>query len=517
MTDEDTPDIEIDPTELDFVDRSEIALQKIRDVVTGNLFHPLMDVELISYEEVFLEFEARLELKLHAERTEKFTATTPPGVLKVNNKAELDKKAEKEVESVIKAEAPLNNLKEEIYKREDKGYFWDGERIPLPLDPLIFLREEPCQECRGQKYKECKDCGGRGHVRCSTCGGNNPKQCNSCKGKGEKQCVKCATKGKRECHQCRAVGRVNHLTMVKLFAETHFSYDKENVPEVAIPIIERLAAKLLTKGHAMYALSDDIKAKNKESSESFVTFTYEIKLPLGDAIFRVGDEKVPALLFGYKCALLDVPPFLERYMLTPFNEIREAAMGQGNLPAKIRAATFQTRLTNEAVIGVATAGAATTERRLKHDYSIALEPEFIHNLIRATRVALNKMMMKPQMVGMSFGLIPTFILTLIYVFVLSGNGTDEIEPARLISDVIFLLISCFIPYFFAQIMSRQSLIYALGHRVKRDIRLPKLGIRGYLGPIVALFFFLLFSTLAYNDLPASAPELYTIFRDLLPF
>ncbi len=515
MSEDNTPQIEPDITQQDFIDRSEVALQKVRDVVTGNIFHPLADVELLSYEEVFLEFRAQLHLKIHTERSEKFSATTPPGITKVNSSADLDTKVEKEIARVTTSEAPLTSLKEDILKREDDGYFWEKQRIPLPLDPLTYVREEPCQECRGQKFKECKDCGGRGHIRCAVCNGNNLKQCNACQGNGEKQCIKCNTKGKRECHKCRGVGRVNHLTLVKLYADTTFSYDQEEIPEVARPVIERLREKLLTKEHATYVLSDDIKQKKKEHADHFLTLNYDVKLPLGDAIFRVGEETVPALLFGYKTALLDVPPFLERYMLTPFNEIREAAMGQGDLQAKMRTAAYQTRLTNEAIIGVATKGASVTERKLKHDYSIALEPEFIHNLIKYTHIALNKMMRTPQMVGLAMGLIPSFILTLLYVFVLNGGGTNTAEPLRLVFDVLFLMISCFLPYFCAQIMSRQSLIYALGNGVKNDIRLPNLGTFGYLGPALAVLFFLLFSTLAYNSNPNEAPEIYAIFRNLL--
>lgn len=516
MNEDELQEQEIDITEYDFVDRSEVAIQKIRDVVKGNIFHPLEDVELISYEEVILEFEAENRFILHTDRVERVTPKTPPGVKKVNSKTDLDTVAEKDVENISTQETPLTELKAEILKREDRGYFLDNERIPLALDPLAFLREEPCQLCRGQRYIECNHCQGRGYKKCHGCQGKGLKNCNTCKGRGEIQCVKCQTKGKRECHNCRAFGKVNYLTLVRLSADSNFSYDKESVPEVIINVLERIREKLITKGHSMYAIGDDIKAKEKDNADSILTLKYHVRLPLADAVFRVGKEYVPALVFGYKTALLDVPPFLERYILKPFSLIQEAAKGQGNVAGKMRAAAYQTRLTNETIMGVATIGAAATERKLRNKYSIALEPAFIRNLVKSTRAALNKLTTKPQFIGLAVGLIPSFILTMIYVSLICSNTTDLVQPVRLVMDAVFLLFSTFFPYFCAQVMSRQALIYALGHGVRHRIKLPKLGMRGLWGPIIAICLFLYFSETVYQNNPIAAPEIFSVLRNLIP-
>ncbi len=499
-----------------FVDRSEIALQKIRDVVTGNTFHPLQDVELVSYEEVFIEFQAHSNLILHTERAERVIPNKPPGLKKINNKNELDTLSAKDIENITESEATLTALKTDLLKREDKGYFWDKQRVPLQADPLLFLREEPCLECRGAKQIECRDCKGRGHAKCPNCKAQGQPNCLQCKGRGEIQCLKCKTKGRKDCHNCRANGKINHVTQIKLFADTQFSYDRRDIPDVAVTILDRLRDKLFTKDHATFKISDDIAAKKKDHDAAMMTLTYDVKLPLGDAIFRVGDEDVPALLFGYKTALLDVPPFLERYMLAPFNLIRQAAQGQGNVMEKVRTAAHQTRLTNQAIIGVATKGVNVTERELKHEYSIALEPGFIHNLVRTTRAALNKLTMKPQIIGLTIGLIPALILTLLYIFVFNSGGINTAQPVRLLLDMVFLLICAFLPYICAQIMTRQTLIYTLGTHMKPHIKLPKLGMRGLWGPVIILTIFILLSASAYRANPLAAPEIYALFRGLIP-
>jgi hypothetical protein len=505
-----------DITLRDFVDRSEIALQKIRDVVDGNLLHPLEDVELLSYEEVFLEFQAHNRFTPHRVRAEKIISRIPPGVQKVRGKTELDTVSEKEMYTALRSQTPLNELKAQLLKRDDKGYFLDKERLPIVINPLMYLREEPCNECRGQKLINCVDCEGRGYRPCQNCRGQQGnKGCNICKGRGEVQCIKCQTKGKKKCHNCRAFGYVNHLTQIKLYADSNFSYEKDEVPVIAIGVLDRLREKLITKEHAAVSISDDIKASEKDFSDSIMTLTYDVRLPLGDAMFRIGDEKIPALIFGYKVALLDVPPFLERYMLKPYNLLEEAAKGHGNISGKIRTAAYQTKLTNETVLGVASRGAGPTERALKHKYSVALEPLFIHNLVRSARLALDKLIVKPQMVGMVIGLVPSILLILLYIFVMSSGGVDTHQKLRFVLDAIIMLFAVFLPYLGAQILSRQSLIYALGHRVKKKLRLPNLGWRGILGPGFAFLAFIYFSELAFSTNPFGAPQSFAVIREML--
>ncbi len=506
---------EQDITLRDFVDRSEIALQKIRDVVQGNLLHPLADVELLSYEEIILEFQAHNRFTPHIQRAEKIINTTPPGIKKVRGKTELDTLSGKDTASALAQATPLEALRAEVLKRADKGFFWHQERTAMPLEPLMYLREEPCNECRGQKYVNCVDCGGRGYVPCQNCRGNaGNSSCNLCKGRGEVQCRKCQTKGKTKCHNCQAFGVVNHLTQIKLYADSNFSYERDNIPEVVIRILERLREKLITKEHAAITISDDIKASEKDSADSILTLTYDVKLPLGDAVFRIGDEQIPALVFGYNVALLDVPPFLERYMLKPYSLLKEAAEGQGSIAGKIRTAAYQTRLTNETVMGVAGQGAARTEKRLRHKYSVALEPLFINNLVRATRTGLNRLITKPQMIGLFIGLIPAALLILLYIFGTGSGGAGTHQKLRFIFDAVILLISAFLPYFGAQILSRQAMIYALGHRAKKVLRLPSLGWRGFLGPGFVLLLFLYLSDLASKSDPVSAPQSFVMLREI---
>ncbi|MCB9964856.1 MAG: hypothetical protein H6855_02095 [Rhodospirillales bacterium] len=502
----------------DFVDRAETAVQKIRDVVRGNGFHPLEDVELLSYEEIEVLFEAENEFHLHTEQGEKLITSLPGSVQKVKTEADLKVLSSKDLDQVTAQPATLDALKAQILKREDRGFFWDRQRMGLPVEPLHYVREEPCQTCRGHKTIECVECHGKGWVRCPTCHGqkSGPAACTQCRGKGDISCVKCQNKGKRDCSKCKGLGNLNYLTQIKLSVDSAFSCQMHQIPEIARPIIERLKEKLITRGHAQVEISDDIDVKKKNPSGAVLTLHYDTRLPLGDLQVRIGEETVSALVFGNKTALLDVPPFLERYILGPLNLLREAAMGQGHIARKIRAATYQTRLTHDAVMGVLQAGAAKTEKKLRHDYSIALEPQFINSLIKAARGALDRLMIRPQIYGLGLGLIPAFIFTLLYIFGMASGGTGTPQPLRLLFDLICLGCVVFLPYLGAQLMSRQALIDALGETARHHLKLPKLGRQGLWGPAIAGLLFLLFSEIAFRENPQTAPQIYSVIRSLLP-
>lgn len=522
--------------------RADVALRKIRAVVAGNGPDPRRNVSLVSYEEEILTFKAQTLFQPEVDMSSKVVPVVPPGALKMASLQEAEQRAKATAGQILQEPDVLSKLRQALEERPDKGLFCDRHVIPLDVTPALYTYDQPCPTCRGMKQSACRTCHGKGRVACVECKGQRHKtcpecrgakttlaaggqslchncqgqgkiQCLRCKGHGETHCIKCASSGKTNCVPCKASGQIHHLMTVKPDIRARFDYDKAKLPESAQKYIDQLGGKAIEQGHARMEAVTNVAARPPADGQpySMLTMDYDISLPYGPLRFNVGAQEFGAHLFGYRSALVDMPPFLEQYLLGPLNLLNETAQGKGDPSRNLRDVMATTRAGRECVEGVVSIGARKTAEGLQQRYGLGLETQFIRKFVQTARAAVDRATIKPRLLGSIIGIGISVLFFLIYTFALSGL-TGAPFPIRLISDLLAVIIGVSLPYLISQMMTRQSLMQLLGEPFNSPLRLASVGHKDLAGPIVAGIIFLLMCEFSFRMNPYAAPALYGLFR-----
>ena len=302
---------------------------------------------------------------------------------------------------------------QELKTDEGQGWGLEDAKVTLPEKSATYAATETCPTCGGRKNLTCTQCAGRGTVICTQCQGQGREQCYYCGGRGENPhqpqqtcptcngtryapCRFCQTRGnlpcptcqgKRgtPCPSCQSSGVLTQEVTVTCGAETHFTLKAEGLPSGLRRGLDRIGIANLSKGHADITALPPTKEEKElpQKGNRILILNYRAVLPYAEIRMGLGKRKTQIAAIGKRCALVDVPAFLDEPLKPWRDKLHLAAEGKAPLETALEARALKEILS----LTLAGKGNVKEVRKL---YPFGLSPEIIASLLTDTGRALKK-------------------------------------------------------------------------------------------------------------------------------
>lgn len=296
----------------------------------------------------------------------------------------------------------------ELKEHPGQGWGLEGAQITIADKTVVLAATENCSTCRGRKLIDCPQCSAQGNVLCVQCQGRrqevcyvcggtgqNPGDprhscptclgarftpCRLCRGIGQMACPMCHGRRGTQCPNCRGTGQITQEVGITCGAETHFKLEATGLPSGLRRGLDRLGIVNLSKGHADIELLPPKKEEGEDKdAPPKPVVEYRAKLPYADLKVKFGASRIALMsAFGKKCALLNVPNFLD----TSLEEAREK-LKSGDLEE-----TLKMRLIREAL--ALELGGKGRVNELRKLYPVGLSQEVAHEILFNLHKALKQ-------------------------------------------------------------------------------------------------------------------------------
>ncbi len=249
-------------------------------------------------------------------------------------------------------------VEQEIEAHEQKGWGLIEAKIALPQKTAVFAATEVCPTCAGQRGLTCDQCRGQGivictqcqqqgrelcyycngrgedphnpHQPCHTCQGTRYAPCRFCQARGHLPCPTCHGQRYTTCPACKGAGGMTREVTVTCGARAFFTLKAAGLPSGLRRGLERIGIANLGKGHAdvISRLPTKEELEDRPKDKRLLLRHYTATLPYAELRMGLGKRRAKIAVVGKRCALVDVPPFLEEPIRLWREKLRDAAAGK---------------------------------------------------------------------------------------------------------------------------------------------------------------------------------------------
>lgn len=501
------------------------AVELLRQAVRGNGLQTSA-VTLKHFNGRILAFEARNSFTITHEISEKYIAGRQQGTI-LGSEEDLRREIEQETQKTAHDDAIIAQTIEALKTRKDLGFAIDGHTLPLPQTPHNYVVHQqcpachangrmPCLKCKGQGHEVCTRCHGQKEMLCRQCRGTRtlntqqgPIQCKFCQGRGRTVCDLCRRQGRIACKTCHSTGQCpckdcngsgwrSLVAALKFKVAGHFSYQNGSLPKDVPPLIDSLGPELVTEGHAKADIVTDkerLKAAAEEGQKNEYAILYDVRLPWGDIDFTIRRTTISGKLFGYRPALVQMGPVLEKILAKGLRLLDDAAANRGDASRKLQDA-LRYRAISEAVLATAMHPPRKALSLMRERYPFGIQNTTLKNMLQMAGRALQNTTRRPRLYGLGIGLGLTALLYGLYYI---GPLRDMIRPhtgapaAQAAIDFFLVLLGGTITTASIQLTAARALrrsLRAIKSKAARKKLVPKAGqsaLWGYLGGLILYF------------------------------
>ena len=240
-------------------------------------------------------------------------------------------------------------------------------------------------------------------------------------------------------------------------AETHFIFKAEGSPSGLRRGLERIGIINLGKGHADITvtpappLPKEEKEAEKKTGKTAI-LNYRVALPYAELRMGLGAKKAIITVVGKRCALIDVPPFLDAPLAPWRDRLKQAAAGHARLEAALEARALRD------ILGLVVAGKGRVNEARKL-YPFGLSSEALTSMIANMKLALNKATFQTRLALAILGVVGNGCL--FYALFETDRHWRLIEGASRLrslgADIAFLAISLAASWGMLTLATRQVL------------------------------------------------------------
>ncbi len=520
------------------------ALERVRSVCKGNGVKP-EDIKIAGSDLEIRITQAATYLSLKPRQSEKTVNGKQSSGIPVSNRADMQGRIDKEILGAINQPSKRENMLKNLMERDDAGFGLKNKTVSLNDLSQDYSWSEGCKTCHAQGRIQCPRCHGQRQEKCYQCHGTTMITCNMCRGTGQvtgpdgkqKTCTKCHGKGRVRCNVCHGTGRItcrqckgtgfasctvcggtgykSHIVHVSVQAEPHFEFDRADLPEGLIKMLEKKPQKLVS--------SETVKidATPIEDEADTLGIFYMLKFPAGEMSFSLKGKEMKASLYGYDARLSGLPPFLEKIIAPGLADLKKAAAGQGGVGSAVKKAS-RYRLLGLALITASQKSVKETAKRLLVSFPLGLRAQAAKEIAKQADQAAALITRKPRYIGLALGLV---IVALLYGLYYIGPGRLAIEPflgtnnmAKAVVDMMIIFLGGSMTTLSIRMTARNALQNALGHLVdakQRKKLLPKTRSSGWWGYAGGLVVYLLMVELTAHYNPDATPFWYAHLRSFI--
>lgn len=463
------------------------ALKQIRALCQGNGV-AADSVQIKSARGSMIVCEAITHIELHPDlEEEKKKGRYETGQV-LENPEKLQEAIDELLAASIKSEETRKFLANMLLERPDKGFSLHAEYFDVPPLKRDYCFHEPCGTCGGQGRISCNRCGGQGREVCSQCHGRTMLSCTYCHGSGFTQgpdgqqiqcsrcfgqrqvaCPLCQKTGSIACRQCKGSGSskcnacggnafYTNITHLNVKLKTLFEIDRAALPDPVVKIIEDNGAKMAEKGHIK------LHAEQVKREDGGLAIQYTAEFPYGDLELAINGKPLKTHLFGYKGKMLRLPNFLDKLVEPNFQNLQQAANGEGAVAGKVRKAA-NSRLIAQGLLFSVTMPPKKAMKALKQKFPMGASNDLIKQIIVLSNQALTNVTRKTRFGGIGLGMVITTLINAAY-FIGPVRHTVESSlnnPIFLtIADLSLIVLGGLICTSVAKTMAKRPLKKALG-------------------------------------------------------
>ncbi|MBX2833723.1 MAG: zinc finger-like domain-containing protein [Micavibrio sp.] len=487
----------------------ELVLKQILTALAGNGVKK-SDVELSHFDGETLELITITTLKLKSKLTDRRQAGKVSGPAEMSSPQAITEAVEREIHKITHSQDVIKRIKDAIVGRKDQGFLIENEWIKFPFLTKSYVVYEPCPQCRAQGRMNCPNCQGKGNVSCPKCYGSGQETCSSCGGRqythnpqtnqnvpcmicsgsGKKMCAYCQQRTTVQCNKCRGAmvltcsqcnghAHISRVFIAEIDGLANFEYDLDNLPERVHTILKDLDKK--AADHVIY--TPILMQREQERDDNAIIIPYQVKAPLADFIFKIGEEKYGGFMFGTQAKLDNLPYFLENILSDGVKDLKEASNGEGDISAKIiKAGRYKTL--RQIIMATIKLGEVKAVKAVLQRNPIGLSQETCKKYVAYADRAIHLITDKPRKVAAIAGLIFTAIIACIYFYTVRAMLMSALPPMLLIGLVIDIIVSLGVAYIAlygvkmtAGLVTRKTLA-ALVKSEPKSIKLGKAGQAG---------------------------------------
>lgn len=335
------------------------------------------------------------------------------------------------------------------------GWGADALTIALPAFTELYVVNEICRTCAGDKIVNCGTCDGLGLEWCWHCNRSglepsNPQQrCTVCLGEQKAECRTCFGKRKVGCMACKGRGNKQTVYALRFTASTRFGWvGGSELPTALRRSIDRAGLAKLANGHATIAQLPPPEDQPINPLSPIIRFT--ATLPFASATFDIGGRPFTAELLGNRTAILEMKPFLD--------QIAADALGEAKL--------HTLRLFQEAQAIAARRGAVADFVR---GYPVGLSREMADKIFAVAQNALNDLLAKPRRQATVIGVAVAALLSVLYFYGPLGLLVAQLPFTARTLDISFPLVIAAAFLFGMQWWSSRQLAARIGSNARASL------------------------------------------------
>lgn len=474
-------------------DSGQKALARIREEAKGNGLKD-SDIEILRFDPRTLEFPAIIALTLKSETATRKQPGKVSGQRVLPNAVALQAALRQEEQAIAGNPGTVQDIRRAILESPGAGPGMAEAVVKLPFLRQEYIYYETCGPCGGRGRTVCNRCNGKGNEQCGRCYGAALEPCPSCGGRrvlsdgqGNRPCVRCnATgkipctqcqqtrvvqcpackgKGNRTCQQCRGQTANSVITNVEMSVQARFDFDRTGLSLPLAGMIERA-------GPALAQQAENLPAPPQaESGGEELHIRYHVRLPVAEAVFKVGEMEIPALVFGLQADLPDFPPFLETLLRPAMTALEAAAGSRSGAEEAIRRAG-RVRALRYALQGVARGGRKKAARALLKKFPVGLSKDGAEALAGLAEAALRNISGKS---GLACRIVPAAAMLAVSGFYAYGArpvvaGFLPRPEFGLAADAAIFALLAFAAFTLGQSCARQGMEKRLETLLRRPSR-----------------------------------------------
>lgn len=457
------------------------ALARIQEEINGNGLRE-SDVELLEFDLKTLEFPAIIALELKTATTSRRQPGKAGGQQIIQNAAALQTAIRQEEENIAATAETLQRIRKTVLETPEAGAGMKDMTVPLPFLRKEYVYHETCTSCAGRGRTACARCQGKGQEQCPRCHGaaveqcpvcggrqyvhdgqGNNRQCMRCNGSGKVpctqchqtrtiQCPACQGKGNLVCQQCRGQMVNSVITTVEKSALAHFDYERTGLHPAVIKAIENTGTNLGNHAEILHV------SPQVENGQEEPHIRYHIRLPVADALFRIGKMETPGMVFGIQGELSGFPPFLETLLQPTIMELETACANKNRMEEALKHAA-QTRTLRYALQACARWGRRKTAKALLQKFPVGLSETGAKDLAALAESALKNLSRKS---GILCRAVPAIAMAFTYGLYAYGArpvllGTVTQRELQIAVDILIPLLLAFAAFRLGQSCARQNM------------------------------------------------------------
>ncbi len=523
------------------------ALEQIQAAARGNGVKPeLIRIKKITGE--VAEFTATVSLILRTRTMERVLGGKKTGGEKVEGPQGVRDGLEKERLRILSSADILDQIRQLVVERKDKGFGTRNEIIKLPFLTKEYVHHQPCKTCQAQGQIKCQRCSGRGAETCPRCNGqsmeictqcrgaqliyngNDKVPCQRCNGQGRTPCAMCNQSRRIPCTACRAKGSTpcqncngqawhSYITTAEVDVVGTFSFNPDEVPLKLRQTMETRAKEIPQYAEiAMLATRTQAQIEGQQKSDE-IPLQYHVRLPYAEAEFGLGPQgSVNAFLLGQQASIADIPAFLETLLKTGMRVLQEAAKGRGNVAEKIQRAG-QYKTIRQSITASAKYSKGKALKLLIKNTPLGLSEAAGRTLINNADAALKNVTAKPRRNGVFAGVLLAGILFAVHMAAgLRGIMVSYVpdEMMQIAADGAVLALGMLASILIIQLFGAKAIQQALGKLLPPDQKnsiLAKPGHSGLWSALLCVIVFIAATELSVHV--GNAPAWYMTLRGLI--